>query len=354
MTRAADSKDAYFDEAGVLHLPAGEAPLWVWVPTQQIAIHQVVVPGKRRALWLQALPYALEEQLVEPVEQVHLVPLMRDDAQQVTLMAVSKARMAMWLAGLAEQGLADVPLVADVFALAPPTEAGQWLSAPSLTTQDMCLLRTGEFCGMAVAQSLLPGLLAHAQRRQGEVRLSAGLLKRDLSPSEVARVNLRQGAYSGRSDSALWQVWRFPLALAAVWLLVVFAQTVWQTHQLEQRSAQWTQQTEALFKQVFPEVKRIVNLRVQTNSYLQAQQQQQAAPSLSALLSRIEPILLAQSAVQLTQVNWQDGQLQLHLSAEDKQALARLEQALAQHSLNSSLTLQSDQPTKGVVYVRAD
>jgi general secretion pathway protein L len=245
-------------------------------------------------------------------------------------------------------------LVADVFALAPPTEAGQWLSAPSLTTQDMCLLRTGEFCGMAVAQSLLPGLLAHAQRRQGEVRLSAGLLKRDLSPSEVARVNLRQGAYSGRSDSALWQVWRFPLALAAVWLLVVFAQTVWQTHQLEQRSAQWTQQTEALFKQVFPEVKRIVNLRVQTNSYLQAQQQQQAAPSLSALLSRIEPILLAQSAVQLTQVNWQDGQLQLHLSAEDKQALARLEQALAQHSLNSSLTLQSDQPTKGVVYVRAD
>ncbi|MDY0136852.1 MAG: type II secretion system protein GspL [Thiomicrospira sp.] len=353
MTRAAEGKEAYFDDAGVLYVPEGVTPSWVWVPTQQLAIHQVVVPGKRRALWLQALPYALEEQLVEPVEQVHLVPMARDEAQQVTLMAVSKARMEAWLASLAEQGLAHLPLVADVFALAAPSEANEWVSAPSLTTPNRCIVRTGEFCGWAVAPTLLPKLLAHAQQRQADVRLCAGLLNRDLSAAELARFNLRQGAYGAQSDSVLWRTWRYPLVMAAVLLSVVFAHTWWQTFQLEQRSALWTQHTEALFKQVFPDVKRIVNLRVQTHTYLQAQQQQ-AQPSLSALLSRIEPVLLAQSAVQLTRLDWQNAQLQLHVSAQDQQALVRFEQALAQANLSTSLALQSNQPAKGVMYVRAN
>ena len=89
----------------------------VWVPTQQVLMTEVDVPGKRKAHWMAALPYALEETLTESVDDYHIVVLNRDEQNQVCAAVASLKIMDQWQQILSDLGLTHAYLVPDCFRL---------------------------------------------------------------------------------------------------------------------------------------------------------------------------------------------------------------------------------------------
>ncbi|CAN8139779.1 general secretion pathway protein L [uncultured Thiomicrorhabdus sp.] len=92
----------------------------VWVPTEQLVLTDIALPAKRRAEIDAALPYAMEEQLTQPVENYHFAILHKQSMNTGSILqvaVVADSLMQTWKASLQEHKLEPLLLVADCFAL---------------------------------------------------------------------------------------------------------------------------------------------------------------------------------------------------------------------------------------------
>ncbi|HSH13753.1 MAG TPA: type II secretion system protein GspL, partial [Desulfurivibrionaceae bacterium] len=91
--------------------PLAEVPrsagdrLVVLVPGTDVLVTEVAIPGGRKRLLRQSLPFLLEENLAEEVEEIHFAGGPASAAGKVAVAAVSRARLTGWLAMLTEAGL---------------------------------------------------------------------------------------------------------------------------------------------------------------------------------------------------------------------------------------------------------
>lgn len=156
-------------------------------------------------------------------------------------------------------------------------------------------------------------------------------------------INLCQGEFTSIAPGdRLWRRWR-PLAYAAgICLalqigvhLVVGAVLQHQAHTLHQ-------QTEALYRELFPQDKRIVNIRQQLLNHLNIEQTTEHLPFLS-LFDRfaegIRGISSAEHPVQLRSLSFDatTGQLNAELIVQNIEALDNLQKRLNGHSLKAKV-----------------
>lgn len=120
-----------------------------WIPTEAVACHAPVVPAVPRRKWQGMIPWLLEDQLLEPLERLHLAWGDRDPEGVVPVLAVNRELLARW-----QQG-APGPLVPDAFAL--PWHKGECALA---VEGDRWLLRAGPWQLAAGPAALLAPLVA--------------------------------------------------------------------------------------------------------------------------------------------------------------------------------------------------
>lgn len=233
-------------------IPAGIARRVVaLVPSLQVYRTRVEVPVKGPAKILQALPFALEDQLADELDELHFAAGARDEGGKVDVAAVRRATLDDWCQRLAVLGLAPAAIYADSDGLADvPATATLLLEA------DQMILRTVEgdplvaepddapvllglwldqrvagreeppppanlqvFAGTADARLLDSIESLRARLQSLEIRqLVGGALPR-LAAGVTARpgVNLLQGSYAPRRSLAgVWPRWRLAATLAAV------------------------------------------------------------------------------------------------------------------------------------------
>lgn len=333
-------------------------PKWVWVPSEQVLFCAVKVPGKRPADWQQALPFVLEEQLAQPIEQLHFVVLHRqtqgEQAGLTQVAVIDKHLMQSWVDELKVHGWGQAQLVADCFELAwpaasttdavMPTAESIW-QVRARETADILLVRTGPFSGMAMATPIVNQL---AQQQQ--VALQAATDAAPLTPEQLKQLSLRQGGFQTEAQrNPHWKRWSGSVLLAVLLFGLGMVQTLWQTQQALQEKDAYQKQSVQLFKTMFPEVSRIVNLRAQTKSKLGGEQAQ-AVQGPGQLLQRIETPLrsfMGQKQLTLGAVSWQKARLQLEVTASDTQVLDRVLKALkATDNLRVELKLKQIQATQ--------
>lgn len=352
MTNSAKNQ-GYITAQGELVLPQSQTPSWVWVPTGQLNILTLFVPGKSRGQWMGALPYAVEEHIAQPLEDVHLVPLNRQANGEVTLAVVANVQMQKWLEALKQHGLETTQLVPDCFAVAWNAQDNQWLIADSFTRPGDKLIRTGEYSGMSLAQALVEPTLALATT-DSQINLQNAAL---VEPAnlQVRGFGLRTGGYAAKKQSrGNLKYWRWPLVLLIGLMVLSVTKSWWQVNRLEQQVQAYQQQTEKLFKQLFPETKRIVNVRVQTQSFLKTAQQQSEQTGPAQLLKILESQILANTAIKPGRADWQNGQLSLQLIAPNTEALEKLVKALdGQAKLRLQIRNVSAEQAEGVIHVSA-
>ena len=297
-----------------LTLPAeiGITRAVVLLPSEDVFVRRLPVPGRSERDARRAAPYLIEEQIAQPLDEleVSLGPVGADGARWV--MAVDRTLLQSWRACLS--GL-DVPMVhalPDGLALDGQgsaltvmayggrlvfrTRAGDLdaLAESGQAPRDLDAALADPVCGAVeplLAARVLEGLGRRLQPRR--VCLSAGLDAAPLSPSGAPIIIDRMAApdlpiaaaaigldaletlpamlgdaFAARIDWAMMlKPWRFAAGLALTAVLAGSALMMGQAAWLEARAARYEAAQEAEFRALFPEA-RIVNVRAQMRQAL--------------------------------------------------------------------------------------
>ncbi len=346
----------------------------VWVPTEQVTLIQQFVPGRRKQDWLNALPYALEESLAEPVEGLHFVALNRNSAGLVDAAVVSKARMLNWVEQLQEMQLDHALLVADCFQVElnpavtvadSESQSQQAWSVYQDGTQRH-LVRTGEYAGFAGSAQWYQQLKQIATQSGGDIatqtvtRLTDSCHINQISSRNPCQAfNLRVGEFPVRSQqSGTWLRLKWPVVLLLLLLIVYLVGLHLQTEQHRQQAQAYQSQTEALFKERFPEVKRIVNIQVQAKARFAGESPAGSVQSGPSQLARqLEGVFKKYPSIKIKRLDWKasSAQLAVHIQSAQVAALQNLLNEVKQtQSAELKVNNVSQTLAEGVLYVDAN
>jgi general secretion pathway protein L len=353
--------------AGALSDAASEASgqrVVVLVSGADCLLTRVSIPGGSRQKLLRAVPYALEEQISEEVENLHFAvgSTQVDDAWPVAV--INKQFMDELTEDFSEAGLDVQQVTPEVLALPYSDD-----ETSVLVENDVALVRTDSTTGFAVDSDNL-GILLAAQMTDDESALSPlrlfvreDSLRADMMELvgetrvepfngdainvfarglDTRSINLLQGDYSRSGDwAALLRPWRATAALFVAGILVSNVVMGIDYFRLSKESEQLRAQIEQTFKDALPETRRIVNPRIQMQQQLdKLQRQQGAGGGFLSLLGQSGSVLRGKEGVEVSAATFRAGRLDVELTVSNLQLLDQLKQALME-SGRLSVEIQS-------------
>ena len=307
------------------------------------------LPGRNRATWLKAVPYALEEQLADDVEELHFA--LGRGGPQPTVATVAREDLEEWLAICNAAAIQPVAVVPEPLLL--PLEEGRW---SILATGQGAVVRTDSEAGFACELSTLPLLLELALAEAGENPPPGltvwGELPADppqgleihhhpLPPDPLAllgdyqpgqTLNLLQGPYSRQAQLGKWlRPWRVAAVLGALWLTLGLVFQLAEYIQLSRERTRLEAEITQVFRQALPDT-RVVNPRVQMEQRLRtlARGESGSAAGFLELLYRGGQTLIAFEDIALKGLRYRNDRLDLDLEGGSLETFDRLKQSLGQ------------------------
>ena len=348
---------------------AAGARVVVLAPGTDVLLASAELPALGRQRLARAVPFAMEEQVAADVEELHFALGSRDDDGRVRNAVVAREKIESWLDGLRQAGLQVDVLASEV--LGVPREAAndggrQW---SLLVDAERCLLRLGEQQGMALelenlglvvraaldeAGNALPsgidvitcgadGFADSDHYRQlcslaGEHGIDVNLRAQDEDCAlllargfdEKKAINLLQGDYSRREQlEKMLRPWRPVLMLLGLWLVVQLGGMGLEYQRLSAQNTAMREQIAALYREAFPEARKVVNPRVQMERGLARLRAGSGGEAgLLAFVAKAGPILKATPKLRLRSVRYKENRLDIDLEIDSLQALDGLKQRL--------------------------
>lgn len=305
------------------------------LPAECCSAFAVALPT-RKARWLaQALAYAAEELLAESVDELHLSlgePL--DDGRH-RVIAIRRGLLAGWLAALREMGLAVVAIHVDADLL--PREGTQLLLLGGRG-----LLGGSPEPRLAFAIEQWPALSEGCpapRHASGEAEQAPPMVDdyarvdepyRLLASQRAAAVNLGQGEFAVELGGSGLAYWKPLLATLGLIFLVQLGFNLAQGWYFGRQAEAYAEASLALYRELFPEDTRIVNLRAQFTDHIAREGGGQVG--FMRLLGYVADALAQGTPVTVSGLDYNAdrGDLALQVQAGDFAALEQLRQQLAQ------------------------
>lgn len=347
------------------------------VPAADVALFAVQLPPGSEQRQLQLVPFALEEQVSEDLDQLHFAIGARDGNSGLVPVAVAdRERMGQWLSQAAALGLRPKALYAESD-LAPQLPGHVTL----LLAGEQLILRNDRGRPLAFPaddpQLALAALLG-ADGDLGTVHLAIYSSPEDWSRHEAALeqlrtlvasfrvqlftsgmlgvyaqaigdsapVNLLQGAFKQQSPAANhWQRWRTAALLLLGLLLLHAAGTLWEVRRQSQESARLDDEISRVYGTIFPgqspgpAPRRAIEARLQEVAG-GAGQNGELMPLLAALSAARQNV----PSARLESVSFKPGTLQLKVSAPDAATLEQYSQALRAGGYGANVASGSQSP----------
>jgi general secretion pathway protein L len=346
----------------------------VLVPGGAVSLLEARVPMRNRQRVLRAVPFALEERLAEDVERLHfaLGNTLGDNRYPVAV--VERARMDDWLGQLREQGISADQMVPETLAL----PAGDGWSL--LLDGDRVLVRSGDYAGFGCDADSLPALVSlFAAREQlpqtartfgaslfdiegvdvelDDTQLPAlEIMARGLAQGPV--LDLLQASYSRREEwGRLLGPWKATAALFLACVVLGGITTGLNYHHLGNQQALLESRIQELYKQTFPNTRRIVNPRAQMEQELKQLQRASGAGGTDFLgmFAATAQVVRASTGISVQAASYRDGRLDLDLRADTLQVLDGFKQALVSdgrvQAEIQSATTENDQTIKSRIHI---
>ncbi len=327
----------------------------VLVPTEQLLLMSVFVPGKKQSEWQQALPFVLEEQLSQPVDVLFFAVLNRDKDGQVAVAIIEKEKLANWTEELKAHDLDDAELVADIFSLPYSNN-----DLTAVKTGERLLVRTGKYKGLAGVSSWVEQVLELENKSLSATHSSSvKVLPRSMLAS-LKSMSLRQASFKiKKTTSSVWKLWTLPIVLFIGFIIIYLASFQVQTSRYKQQEVAYKQQTEKLFKQMFPLTTRIVNIRAQTKAKLARVSKGSNTSGVTIIIHNIEAYLasaISKKNIDIKSMQWKKQQLRLLIEAKNVEILDKLvKQFSTKHQVKlklKTLASQGNKQVTGEIYVK--
>lgn len=297
----------------------------------------------RKARWIsQALAYAVEELLAENVDDLHLTHGDALDDGRRRVIAVRRRLLADWLADLQAQGLTIVAIHVDADLL--PRDGTQLMVIGA-----RALLGGAQEARLAFDLQQWPHLAGQCpspRHGHGAPDEAPPLLDdyqpvddpyRFLAAGRAAALNLAQGDFAVKAAGSGLGRWKPALVVLALVLAVQLIFNLVQAWSLERQAERYAQSSRALYSELFPEDRRIVNLRAQFDEHIG-----QRAGGPSGFMRLLDEVTLAMTegvAVTVSQLDYNQarGDLALQVRASDFATLEQLRQRLGETAENVQL-----------------
>jgi len=348
----------------------------VLVPATDVLLAQPELPVKAGARLAQIAPFALEDQLADDLEDVHVAIGRREAAPGTPLAAVGRKQMDAWMSRLQAAALPTSSLYAESDALpAPPAGVTMLLEGMTLLVR-----RPGEppfvlDCDPLI-ESLQTALSAGGDAREHvtlyavpgdyerereiieglreftaslQVKLLADGPLPLLALSIVSRpgVNLLQGAYAIKSRLEInLAPWRYAAALLGGLIVLHFGVEGTRLWQLSREDARLDAEMAQVFSQAMPGVRQ-VDARAQMEQRLLAVR---GGGALGGLLLGLDTLGAAVSQTpdtRLEALSYRDNTLDLRLLVPSVDALDRIQQLIAERG--GAAEIQSANPRESRV-----
>jgi len=325
-----------------------------------VVLVAAAVPTQNKKRLMAALPFALEDQLISDVEDLHFALGTRNENAETNCVVVDRDHMDRWTEKLKKFNIKAHFIVPDV--LAVPYVAGSW---SVLVEENNVLIRTDLQSGFSVetdnAKEVLnlllkensecPPELLYVYRTDDGVNSFSALselsleIKEDVCADSFlplihgldtgSAINLLQGDYSRREQlGKVWRPWLPAAAMCAGLVFLQLATTTVNYFQLKSQSDELKVQIKQVYLNAFPGAKNVVNPRVQMTRKLKALRggAGQGGSSALALISGAAPVFKSTAGLEIKSVRYKDGKLNIDLIIKDLQTLDSLKQKLVQNA----------------------
>jgi general secretion pathway protein L len=316
----------------------------VWTPAAETLLLRARLPTRSTVKIVQALPFALEEQLIEPPEKLHFA--FAHEADGALAVAVTRReRMDGWLAALAAAGLAPTHLAPVTLSL--PLADRAWTLA---FVDGEIVLRSGARAGLGGPAEPRPPAWLHAALAEARTESSAperivlvdapadldsaawrealGLPVEALRPGEAAvpaePLDLLQQHYAPRGPmAALKRAYIPAAALLAAWLVATLAFDAIEWARLSRAARAADEEMRALLLKSFPETRTILDPAEQMRRGLEDLGARSGVPApgdILFLLARAAPVIERESRVRAQGIEYAERTLTIRLAASEADA----------------------------------
>lgn len=371
------------DARGALHTGSAEdlaalpreavgARLRVWTPGMETLLTRARVPTRSRAKILQALPFALEEQLLGEPEQMHFTyqPLPEGE---LAVAVTERERVEAWHAAFHEARLHPASMAPAQLAL--PLLSETWTVAFGA---DEVWLRTGAYSGIATVPngdgvlSIFASAVAEA-RMAGQApgalvvlnaptgfnaehwgrTLGLDVRSQDFEMADAwlaaPGLSLTQADLGeGRRWLKRASVLRPAAVMLAVWFVAYLGFSAVEWGRLSHTATAQQARMLALFRQSFPDARAVVDppLQMQRNlASLRARSGIAGPGDFLPLVGRVAPVLQANAQVQVQSLQYGDGALNLEVNAPSFQMLDSVKSALTRAGLRVEVVSANSRAT---------
>lgn len=317
----------------------------VLVPGAEVLLLEAPALSKNRSQLAKAVPYALEDQLAQPVEELHFALASKPDGDSIGVAAVAHGLLRSWLDQLAAAGIRADALMPESLALplghlliepgSAQLRLGAWRAAtmePDLLAEWLEFADDGELPAIEVFDTRvqprqpLPLRVQAYHERQGD---ALALLARGIGAEPA--LNLLQGAYAARHRSApaaRW--WRFAAAAGVALAVLGFAQLVLERQALARESERLDAAMRNVLVQSFPEMEKVAgDPPALMKSALTRLGGGESSGGLLRTLSQIAPVLGSTTRLTTRGIEFRNGTLELAVTAPDVPTLDALRERLA-------------------------
>lgn len=348
---------------------AAGARVTVLVPGEEVLLAQAKLPEMKGQKLARAVPFALEEQLADDVDDLHVAIGKRNSQGRLANAVVLRQTIESWLARLKAAGVHPDILSPEIFGVHwdSDAESTRW----SLVIDgSQALLRTGPQTGLAFDVDNLVLVLRAALSEAGDSlpsTLSVVTCGDDLFDAPPARdeltalcneqsieisfqqfdescslllargfdennaINLLQGDYSHKEQlEKVLRPWKPALILVVIWLVLQAAILGVDYGRLSSLADEQQAEIEKIFKQAMPG-SRVVKGRekAQIEDALKKLRGGGGNQGLLAMLAKAGKILKETSGIRLRSMRFRDNKLDVDMDLPDLQSLDSIKQRLA-------------------------
>ena len=333
----------------------------ILLPIEHLFVTTTAVQTKNRKQLEKAIPYALEDDLTEDIENVHFAIGKRTENGEIPVIVISNANLDHLISTLSKVNILPDIITSDIYGL--EWKENQW----TLCIDDQHLLaRTSPWDGFGCETNDFVDFIQFAMSDKDakperfEVyshpdenleyisKLDNVVFDDFWSPASFVRgfneedcINLLQGSYA-KADKQHKTVrpWKIAAALAAIWFAVSLAHLGLDYSRLNKLDGQLTAEIEQVFSRTFPDVKNIVNPRVQMEQRIKKLSSNETSVSNADFLKYLHQSgyeLYKNKNVSITDIQYKNNQLSLDIKTKDIQILESVKTKLQSKNINAEL-----------------